>query len=163
MCWGGGAYRRLVCPQFHVTFQVGSCYSSERLSLIRNFQGWWNSVGIRRLWTCVQICPAWKRPLKSCSWLFISWFWVLGLGLWSSPSAEGAQKARAHSIFDAEYSGECPCDAGQVSGPSHELFPVICRNLSPPPWGPWPWEKEINFAVLISHLGLFGLLLTYIK
>lgn len=50
MCWGGGACHRLVWPQFHVAFKAGPCCSSERLSLMWNFQGWWNSAEIRRLW-----------------------------------------------------------------------------------------------------------------
>lgn len=49
---------------------------------------------------------------------------MLSLGLFNSPSAEDPQEACAPIICDAEYSRECSCDAGQVSGPSRVLLPA---------------------------------------
>lgn len=91
---------------------------------------------------------------------------MLSLALCNSPSAEDPQKASAHIISEAEYSRECSCDAGQVSGPSRVLFPaelhwegsecpslrsLALRGGNSLCWFNFPFEK---LDVLVYYFGI---------
>lgn len=122
------------------------CCSSERFSLIWSFQGWWNRVGIRRLCSnlfCLEfsIEKATEVLLLAIHFLFLSACFVK-----FSQCRRCPKKPCTHHfwcwVFKWRYLW---CWAGV--GSLHVLFPALGGI-----WGPWPWEKEINFAALISRL-----------